>query len=73
MHDGVVPIVWGSIYAIPQEQESSEAVWEYLDHREKDGYSLKEVDVFSIVDGVEVMIERAVSPLHSSLSNCDWD
>lgn len=51
--------VWGQIYKIPEEQ--SIEIWAYLDHREKDGYSMRLVDVFSIKDGVEYLVEKDVS------------
>jgi cation transport protein ChaC len=32
----------------------------YMDHREKDGYSLEQVDVYGVVDGKETIIQKAV-------------
>jgi len=36
-------------------------VWAYLNHREKDGYTLRTEDVYSQRDGEEVVIEKDVS------------
>ncbi|KAI5477582.1 cation transport protein ChaC [Pseudohyphozyma bogoriensis] len=38
--------VWGQVYTIPAELAAT--VWPYLDHREKDGYTLRTVDVFGV-------------------------
>ncbi|GAA5974864.1 hypothetical protein JCM11641_008402 [Rhodosporidiobolus odoratus] len=51
--------VWGRIYYISPEQHDD--VWAYLDHREKDGYSLKTVDVYGVNDKNEkVVVEKDV-------------
>ncbi|GAA5927341.1 hypothetical protein JCM10213_003445 [Rhodosporidiobolus nylandii] len=51
--------VWGRIYYIPPER--SEEIWTYLDIREKDGYSLRTVDVYNIdEEGKEVVVEKGV-------------
>ena len=40
-------------------------VWAYLDHREKDGYSLRTVDVYGIDPhtGEEVVLHTGVRPV----------
>ncbi|GAA5882362.1 hypothetical protein JCM3774_004320 [Rhodotorula dairenensis] len=52
--------VWGRVYHIPPELAGE--IWAYLDHREKDGYSLRTVDVFGIDSrtGAEVVLHRGV-------------
>ncbi|GAA5847836.1 hypothetical protein JCM9279_006658 [Rhodotorula babjevae] len=54
--------VWGRVYHIPSEPaQLSDEIWAYLDHREKDGYTLRSVDVFGIDErGDEVVIESGV-------------
>ncbi|KAM0746039.1 ChaC-like protein [Meredithblackwellia eburnea MCA 4105] len=48
--------VWGRVYRIPVELE--ETIWPYLDHREKDGYTLRELDVFGVDEaGKEILVE----------------
>ncbi|KAI5118661.1 hypothetical protein M0805_001034 [Coniferiporia weirii] len=50
-------IVWGVAHTI--DPVKAEEVREYLDHREKDGYSVESADVYGVVDGKEtVVIER---------------
>ncbi|GAA5821682.1 hypothetical protein JCM10212_004397 [Sporobolomyces blumeae] len=52
--------VWGKIYHIPATSKSQE-IWDYLDYREKDGYTLRTVDVFGTTDeGEEVLVEEGV-------------
>jgi len=41
--------VWGIAYTIDPEHEKEARA--YLDHREKDGYTLETVDIYDIVDG----------------------
>ncbi|GAA5997760.1 hypothetical protein JCM5350_003950 [Sporobolomyces pararoseus] len=51
--------VWGKIYYIPP--ENSEEIWAYLDHREKDGYTQRTVDVYGTTsDGEEYIVEKDV-------------
>ncbi|POY72952.1 hypothetical protein BMF94_4028 [Rhodotorula taiwanensis] len=52
--------VWGRVYYIPPDLETE--IWAYLDHREKDGYSLRTVDVFGVdsATGREVVVQRGV-------------
>lgn len=59
--------VWGRVYRIPP--ESAVEIWEYLDHREKDGYTMRTVDVRGIVDGEDVVIEKDVRSRHICPSN----
>lgn len=49
------------MYYIPPDLETE--IWAYLDHREKDGYSLRTVDVFGVdsATGREVVVQRGVS------------
>lgn len=50
----------GNVYRIPVEE--AEKIWAYLDHREKDGYTMRTVDVFGIGDhGEEIVVEKDVS------------
>lgn len=56
--------IWGRIYEIPE--EGARAVWDYLDHREKDGYTLEKVDVFDRVGTEELLIQKDVSPSSAS-------
>lgn len=49
----------GRVYRIPA--NIADTIWPYLDHREKDGYTLRTVDVWGIKDGQEVIIEKDVS------------
>ncbi|GAA6001812.1 gamma-glutamylcyclotransferase [Rhodotorula paludigena] len=52
--------VWGRIYYIPSGPPGDE-IWAYLDHREKDGYSLVSLDVYNVDDqGNEFIVERDV-------------
>jgi len=44
-------VVWGIAFTIDPEFASE--VRDYLDHREKDGYTLELVDVYGVVDGEE--------------------
>ncbi|BGP22492.1 hypothetical protein JCM10295v2_001371 [Rhodotorula toruloides] len=51
--------VWGRVYRIPKERSSE--IWAYLDHREKDGYTLRTVDVFGVDEGgKEIIVEEGV-------------
>ncbi|KAI6022475.1 ChaC-like protein [Pisolithus microcarpus] len=47
-------VVWGIAYTINPLYESE--VRDYLDYREKDGYTLETVDVYTIEDGIEKVI-----------------
>lgn len=65
----------GKIYHIPSNSKSQE-IWSYLDHREKDGYTLRTVDVFDTnEDGEEVVVEKNVRAIAlfstSTLSNVE--
>ena len=48
----------GRVYRIPR--ELADEIWAYLDHREKDGYTMRTVDVWGLVDGREVIVEKDV-------------
>lgn len=48
----------GVVYTLPKEQAAE--IWSYLHHREKDGYSMRVVDVYNEQGEV---IERDVRPL----------
>ncbi|GAA6033302.1 hypothetical protein JCM8097_006681 [Rhodosporidiobolus ruineniae] len=51
--------VWGRVYYVPPDR--AEEIWAYLDHREKDGYTLRTVDVYGIDEnGKEVVVEEGV-------------
>ncbi|GAA5930195.1 hypothetical protein JCM1841_000492 [Sporobolomyces salmonicolor] len=51
--------VWGRIYCIPPSRSAE--IWAYLDHREKDGYTLRTVDVYGVDEkGEEVVVEKNV-------------
>lgn len=47
-------VVWGIAYTVNPLYESE--VRDYLDYREKDGYTLETLDVYTIEDGVEKVI-----------------
>ncbi|KAI5992225.1 ChaC-like protein [Pisolithus albus] len=47
-------VVWGIAYAINPLYESE--VRDYLDYREKDGYTLETLDVYTIEDGIDKVI-----------------
>jgi len=47
-------VVWGIAYTIDPQYESE--VRDYLDYREKDGYTIEEIDVWGIEDGREVVV-----------------
>ncbi|KAI0824689.1 ChaC-like protein [Trametes gibbosa] len=49
-------VVWGVAYTIDPEYESE--VRDYLDYREKDGYTLEEIDIHGLVDGHEQVVIR---------------
>ena len=50
--------VWGVAYRI--DPAHAEEVRAYLDHREKDGYSIQQVDVCNMRDGQEVVVAEKV-------------
>ncbi|KAF8599257.1 ChaC-like protein [Ceratobasidium sp. AG-I] len=47
-------VVWGVCYTINPEHAAE--MRKYLDHREKDGYSVEKVDVWGVVDGFEKIV-----------------
>nr|VWO95205.1 MTP1 [Ganoderma boninense] len=47
-------VVWGIAYTIDPAYENE--VRDYLDYREKDGYTLEEVDIYGLVHGQEQII-----------------
>ncbi|EGN94181.1 hypothetical protein SERLA73DRAFT_115117 [Serpula lacrymans var. lacrymans S7.3] len=47
-------IVWGVAYTIDPAYEAE--VRDYLDYREKDGYTMETLDVYNIEDGVEKVV-----------------
>lgn len=48
------------VYRIPS--DIAEHVWKYLDHREKDGYTMRHVEVYGLDDdGNETTVEKNVS------------
>ncbi|KAI5986393.1 ChaC-like protein [Pisolithus albus] len=49
-------VVWGIAYTINPLYESE--VRDYLDYREKDGYTLETLDVYTIEDGIEKVVVR---------------
>ncbi|KAL1675305.1 ChaC-like protein [Schizophyllum commune] len=59
-------VVWGIAYTIDPAYESE--VRDYLDYREKDGYTLETIDIYGIVDGKDEVIIPNVSP--SALDLC---
>ena len=52
-------------------------VWTYLDHREKDGYTLRTENVYSLEDGKEVVVEKDVSSVacvtRRGCAACEWE
>ncbi|KAJ6460081.1 ChaC-like protein [Mycena vitilis] len=46
--------VWGVAYTIDPEYEAD--VRAYLDHREKDGYTMETMPIYGVVDGTETVI-----------------
>ncbi|KAI5989467.1 ChaC-like protein [Pisolithus marmoratus] len=54
-------VVWGIAYTINPLYESE--VRDYLDYREKDGYTLETLDVYTIEDGIEnVVVHNVYNP-----------
>ncbi|KAL5534764.1 hypothetical protein ACEPAG_1228 [Sanghuangporus baumii] len=51
-------IVWGIAYTIDPQHD--EVVREYLDYREKDGYTVESVDVYDVEDGQEKVVIHGV-------------
>ncbi|KAI6105158.1 ChaC-like protein [Pisolithus croceorrhizus] len=47
-------VVWGIAYTIDPLYESE--VRDYLDYREKDGYTLETLDVYTVEDGIEKVV-----------------
>ncbi|KAG7532268.1 hypothetical protein FFLO_03663 [Filobasidium floriforme] len=50
--------VWGIAYRVAEEKEKE--VWDYLEHREKNGYTAHDVEVFSL--NLETQQEETVVP-----------
>ncbi|KAK4046886.1 hypothetical protein OIV83_005782 [Microbotryomycetes sp. JL201] len=47
----------GRVYRIPE--DDGEEIWAYLDHREKDGYTVRHVDVYNLDEqGREIVVEH---------------
>ncbi|SCZ92579.1 BZ3500_MvSof-1268-A1-R1_Chr5-2g07997 [Microbotryum saponariae] len=60
--------VWGRVYRIPPSQATE--IWAYLDHREKDGYTQRRVDVYGLdAQGQEVVIEHSCRVYVGELDN----
>ncbi|KAG2036177.1 ChaC-like protein [Suillus americanus] len=60
-------IVWGIAYTIDPEYEAE--VRDYLDYREKDGYTMETLHVYTIENGIEkIAIQDVCNTLH--LSKC---
>jgi glutathione-specific gamma-glutamylcyclotransferase len=50
----------GSVFRVPSEE--ADEIWAYLDHREKDGYTMRTVDVYGLGEnGEEIVVEKDVS------------
>jgi hypothetical protein len=61
-------VVWGVAYTINPAYVAE--VRDYLDYREKDGYTLETLDLYTIDDGVESVIIHGVRPLPPMFTVC---
>ncbi|GAA5855969.1 hypothetical protein JCM5353_008009, partial [Sporobolomyces roseus] len=60
--------VWGKIYHIPP--TNSAEIWAYLDHREKDGYTQRKVDVYGTNPaGNEFVVQKDVRVYVGEIDN----
>lgn len=54
-------ICWGTVFTFETSSHDPESeIWRYLDHREKDGFTRKAVDVYASVDGIDQIVEAGV-------------